>query len=69
MSKPEEGGSGQDPLIDEVRRVREELSRKHGNDPARLAEELRRIERAEQERGRRIVPAPERADDQGSKAG
>ena len=47
-----------DPLIDEVRRVRVELSNKFGNDPRRLAEELKRLEKEHVARGGRIVPAP-----------
>ncbi len=39
-----------DPLIDEVRRIREEISREHDGDMMKLFEELRRLQDQHRER-------------------
>ena len=36
----------QDPIVDEVRKIREEIFKKHGNDLSALVRHLRRRERA-----------------------
>ena len=48
-------GNGADPLIDDVRTVRRELSERFGNDVEKLAEYLRRVG----ESYRRSHPMPE----------
>lgn len=68
MNDSERAARQADPLIDEVRRVREQLSNEFGNDPRRLAEELRRLEREHVARGGRVVPAPQMPADR-TKAG
>lgn len=47
-----------DPLIDEVRRLRRELSAEFGDDIERLAAHLREIEERERRAGRPIIKLP-----------
>lgn len=68
MSQHEPSERQPDPLIDEVRRVREEFSNEFGNDPRRLVEELRRVQAELEAGGARIVPAPEHPGCRGTKA-
>ena len=69
MTNPEKNKPSTDPLIDEVRAAREELSREFGHDPRRLAEELRRVQKELETGGARIVPVPDRPGAHGSRAG
>ena len=69
MTNPEKNDRRPDPLIDEVRAAREELSRQFGHDPRRLAEELRRVQKELEAGGVRVVPVPARPGAHGSKAG
>ncbi len=49
-----------DPLIDEVRRIRDDISRECGHDLKKLFEELRRIQEQQQDRVvRRQCRAPD----------
>ena len=50
MANPKHEPTGGDPLIEEVRAIRKELSDRFGNDPARLCAHLREIESQHAER-------------------
>lgn len=52
-------GRESDPLVDEIRRIRLEVSERFDNDVDRLCEHLRVLER---EAGDRVVTSPEKVD-------
>jgi hypothetical protein len=62
-ARPAQNGSGSlpDPLIDEIRQIRREISERFGNDVRRLAEHLREVQRHSKVPVRRRSP-PEKRD-------